>query len=316
MKRSHRLFFAIPFDTATKNLYDRICDNIKKSHTNVNTIIGKEEVGPSRIYSDILLFKSQNRELTKQIVAQIQDADIVIADLTNNNPNVHFELGIALMENKNILRVTGRSLTELGFDIRNLEVFSYKDEDQLAKIIINYLGTFFKIKGLEFSEENAPLYFKGSDQIKLRANDISRNLDIKSNFPRNFIMRDGGIRVVFEIINARSPADWFGIYFRAADPPWVASYLVYVRQSGYLEIAAYPGTRIIKTLFIGHPISGKHELRLDFENNYLEVHMDDARLETDKLSHQKAGYVFPAAHHSDVDLHSEEIVCRDTIEWD
>jgi nucleoside 2-deoxyribosyltransferase len=279
-------------------------------------VVGKEEVGPSPIYSDIVLFKSQNRELTKQIVAQIQYADIVIADLTHNNPNVHFELGIALMENKNILRVTGRSLTELGFDIRNLEVFSYKDENHLTKIIIQYMETFFKIKGLEFSEENAPLYFKGSGPIELKANNSSKNIDLQSNYPRNLVIRDGGIRVVFEISNARSPADWFGVYFRAVDPPWRASYLVYVRQSGHLEIAAYPGTRIIKKLSTGQHISGHHELTLEFENNYLEVHLGDFRLETDKLSHQIAGYVWSAAHYADVVVHSEEIVCRDTIEWD
>ena len=55
----------------------------------------------------------------------------MIADLTNNNPNVHVELGIALMQNKNILRVTGRSLSEVGFDIRQLELRPYGDEETL-----------------------------------------------------------------------------------------------------------------------------------------------------------------------------------------
>lgn len=316
MKTSHRLFFAIPFDTATKNLYKLVRTRIIKRYPDVTIIIGNEEVGPSPIYSNISSFKLQNRELTKQFVTQIQNADIVIADLTHNNPNVHVELGIALMENKNILRVTGRSVTELGFDIRNLEVHSYKDENQLTKIIIDYLKTFFKIKGLKLSPENAPQYFKGSDPIELRAKNSSIGIDLKSNCPRNFVMRDGGIRVSFEINDAKSTADWFGVYFRAVNPPYIASYLVYVRQSGHLEIAAYPGTRIIKKFSIGRPITGRHELMLEFENNHLEVQMDDARLETDNLSYQKAGYVWLAAHKADVDVHTVEIVCRDTIEWD
>jgi len=110
MKPAYKLFFAIPFDSATKNLYDRVCRTIRKQYPSVTTVIGNQEVGPSPMYSDIASFKVQNRELTKQFVAQIQESDIVIADLTHNNPNVHVELGIALMESKNILRVTGRSI--------------------------------------------------------------------------------------------------------------------------------------------------------------------------------------------------------------
>ena len=120
MKTDHRLFFAIPFDSATKNLYERVCQTIRDQYPNITTVIGNREVGPSQRHSDIASFKAQNRELTKQFVHQIRDADIIVADLTHNNPNVHVELGIALVENKNILRVTGRSVTELGFDIRNL----------------------------------------------------------------------------------------------------------------------------------------------------------------------------------------------------
>ena len=122
MKIGHKLFFAIPFDSATKNLYDRVCKKIRKRYPDVTTVIGNQEVGPSPEYSDFASLKAQNRELTRQFVTQIMDADIIIADLTHNNPNVHVELGIALTENKNILRVTGRSASELGFDIRNLEV--------------------------------------------------------------------------------------------------------------------------------------------------------------------------------------------------
>src|SRR5208283_2140794 len=145
MTKGYKLFFAIPFDSATKNLYGRISSRIRKQYSNVTTVIGSQEVGPSPEYSDFASFKAQNRELTRQFLAQITNADIVIADLTHNNPNVHVELGIALTQNKNILRVTGRSVLELGFDIRNLDVRQYKDERHLTKTIMDYLNNFFKI---------------------------------------------------------------------------------------------------------------------------------------------------------------------------
>lgn len=113
MKSHHTLFFAIPYDAATRCLYERVCQTIKERFPPVTTEIGNQVVGPSPEYSDIATFKAQNRELTTQFKRQIENADIVIADLSHNNPNVHFELGLALMLNKNILPgdrpLTGRA---------------------------------------------------------------------------------------------------------------------------------------------------------------------------------------------------------------
>ena len=153
MKRSHKIFFAIPFDSATTQLYRRVTKRLRQRYKEVKTVIGNEEVGPSVSYSSIATFKAQNRELTEQFVAQIRDADIVVADLTHNNPNVHVELGIALFENKNILRVVGRPVTELGFDIRNFEVYRYTSEVDLSKKLADYLKTFFRIKRLPMSKK-------------------------------------------------------------------------------------------------------------------------------------------------------------------
>lgn len=314
MKTGHKLFFAIPFDSATKNLYDRICRKIKKQFPEITTVIGNQEVGPSPEYSDFASFKAQNRELTRQFVAQIIDADIVIADLTHNNPNVHVELGIALTENKNILRVTGRSVSELGFDIRNLEAFQYKNETELSKKIMSYLDTFFKIKRIPISKEFTPLYCEEPvAPLHLRA--LKTRLDIQSNCPPNFLIRDGAVQVDFEILNASTPDDWFGIYFRAGTNPMMGSHLVYVRQNGMIEIAVYPGPRVIETLSTGQTIVGRQSMLVEFENNQLNLQMGDERLQTDKLSHQIPGRVLQAAWYAEVDVHSVKMICRDTIEW-
>ena len=182
MKKDHKLFFAIPFDSATKNLYKRIGRQIRKKYPEITTVIGNEEIGPSPEYSDFASFKAQNRELTRQFVAQIMDADIVIADLTHNNPNVHIELGVALTENKNILRVTGRSVSELGFDIRNLEVLPYNSEADLKKKIMAYLDTFLKIKNIPISKEFVPLYFE-EPMAPLHLNALETGFDMQSNCP-------------------------------------------------------------------------------------------------------------------------------------
>ncbi len=319
MKKTHKLFFAIPFDSASKNLYGRVCREIRKRYPTVTTVIGNEEVGPSQEYSNIASFKAQNRELTKQFVAQIRGSDIVIADLTHNNPNVHVELGIALMENKNILRVTGRSVSELGFDIRNLEVRRYDDETQLTEMIIRYLDTFFKIKRLGISKQHGDLYRKQSVPIQLRAltPKVQRaRFDVKSICPDNYVMRDGAVRVTFEILQARSPEDWFGVFFRAGASPWMGSHLVYVRQNGAIEVAMYPGPLILEVYSTEQPIKGKQTLLIQFENDQLDVQLGHFHLAPVKLVRQVVGRVLPVAWYADVDVHSAEMICRDTIDWD
>lgn len=312
MKTEHKLFFAIPYDSATKNLYDLVCRRIRERYPSVTTVIGIQELGPSPEYSEIATFKAQNRELAKQFVDQIQESDIMIADLTHNNPNVHIELGIALMENKNILRVTGRSLLELGFDIRNLEVYQYENEDQLTKQIIRYLETFFKIKKLPISEDYKGLYCKEPTLLELRAGE--KKIDVQSNCPSNFMMRDGAIQVDFEILSANSPEDWFGIYFRAGGNPFMGSHLVYVRQNGNIEIAIYPGPHVLNVLETGQMIAGRRVLMVEFENDYCNVKIDDHQLTSYKLSYQAIGRVFQAAWCADINVHSVEMICRDTIE--
>jgi nucleoside 2-deoxyribosyltransferase len=312
MKTEHRLFFAIPYDSATKNLYDLVCCNIRERYPSVTTVIGIQEVGPSPEYSQIATFKAQNRELTKQFVDQIQKSDIVIADLTHNNPNVHVELGIALMQNKNILRVTGRSLSELGFDIRNLGVYQYENEEQLTKKIIGYLETFFKIKQLPISEDYKELYCKEPTPLKLRAKE--KKIDVQSNCPSDFMMRDGAIQANFEILSAKSSEDWFGICFRAGSNPFMSSHLVYVRQNGNIEIAIYPGPHLLNVLETRQMITGRSILTVEFENDYCNVEIDRHQLTSYELSYQAIGRVFQAAWCADVDVHSVEMICRDTLE--
>jgi hypothetical protein len=316
MNTAHKIFFAIPFDSATRRLYDRVCSTIRTRYPHVTTVIGSDEVGPSPEYSTIASFKAQNRELTKQFAAQIREADIVIADLTHNNPNVHVELGMALMQNKNILRVTGRSFSELGFDIRNLQVLTYSDEETLTKAILNYCDIFFRIKQLPISREWGPLYFHEPSPIRLRAS--KRGADIKPFSGPNFVMRDGAIRVSFELLSCDTQDDWFGIYFRVGvgSHPYLGSHLLFVRQNGKIEIAVYPGPNILRVRDTKRSITGRQELIVEFENNHFHAQLGEADLQTEDLSLQTVGSMALGAWNADVDIDTAEVICRDTIAWD
>ncbi|HAF25190.1 MAG TPA: hypothetical protein DCK93_20175 [Blastocatellia bacterium] len=329
MKTSHKIFFAIPFDAATLNQYNCIRDEIRSRYPSVTVVIGAEEIGPSPQYSEIATFKAQNRELHQQFTNQITDADIVVADLTHNNPNVHVELGIALTQNKNILRVSGRSVSELGFDIRNLDVFLYKTEADLLKRVMGYLKTFFEIKALSFSDKFPDLYCEERElPICLDGRskeDRKTNRNVHQGHCQHFLMRDGAVKAEFEILSTDTEEGWFGVFFRA-DPSqlmdsYVAqlkgSYLAYERQNGMTELAEFPGPSIIAKSKQRAPMpKGKHSILVEFENNEVKVFIDNAQLvETNALSRQAAGRVLLAAFDSEVKVHAAQMICRDTIEW-
>jgi nucleoside 2-deoxyribosyltransferase len=312
MKHSHRIFFAIPFDSATSQLYREVTKRLRQRYKTLSTIIGNKEIGPSPVYSKIASFKAQNRELTEQFVSQIQQADIVVADLTHNNPNVHVELGIALFENKNILRVTGRSLTELGFDIRNLEARRYSSEEDLVKMLTDYVDLFFKIKRLPFSSRFPELY-STQGPLELRAAKMGV-VDLRRS-SGSALLRDGAVKAKFNFLTTLSSADWFGIYFRGAESnPLLGSQLVYVRQNGTVEVATYPGPVIFKRFSLGRAISRSTSILIEFENDHLNIRIGKSRFETRKLSVQNAGGVFFAAWQANVDVATAEIICRDTID--
>ena len=64
----------------------------------------------------------------EDIVKEIQDASIIIVDITGKNPNVFYELGMAhtLKQNRTIM-VTQDDFKEMPFDIAHFRIISYKD---------------------------------------------------------------------------------------------------------------------------------------------------------------------------------------------
>ena len=62
------------------------------------------------------------------IINELLDADLVIADLTDHNPNVLFELGLRMAEDKPVLLVKAEGTGRV-FDVDNmLRVFEYRPQ--------------------------------------------------------------------------------------------------------------------------------------------------------------------------------------------
>ncbi|WP_161603921.1 TIR domain-containing protein [Paraglaciecola arctica] len=67
--------------------------------------------------------KSQNNIL-KDIVVAISTSDLIVADLTDSNPNVYYELGIAHALQKDVVLLI-QDIEELPFDLRSYRVIPY-----------------------------------------------------------------------------------------------------------------------------------------------------------------------------------------------
>jgi hypothetical protein len=94
------------------------------------------------------------KELLKKISGQISEASFLIADITGNNANVFFELGIAHEKNKPVVFLTQDDPKDAPVDTRQFEFIRYqldKHEDFLAKLdnaVRNVLGASLDIPQL------------------------------------------------------------------------------------------------------------------------------------------------------------------------
>src|ERR1043165_449980 len=82
-------------------------------------------------------------ELTDDIVAAIKMAEIVVVDVTGNNPNVMFEFGFALAKAKSYA-VISQSTEFLTFDIKNVRTIIYKNSWQGIESLYKDLQAFNK----------------------------------------------------------------------------------------------------------------------------------------------------------------------------
>lgn len=307
---SYVVFLAFPYDAATMPMYRRIARKLSAAYSGrFRFVVGTDEViPPSPRDLTIQTFRRQNNDLLKQFRDNVRASDIIVADLTNNNPNVHVELGIALALNKNIVRVSSRNVVEVGSDVKGYVVKPYRSEKDLTTLLRNYLDTFLEIKNLPFSLDAGPFYSVDRTSITLRKG-ASRIVGA---------MRDGAVRVQFKFTAADSADAWFGIYFRSGSAAlFTGGYLLYVRQNGSLELAELPNVRILESANCGAAeIGSDHTLEVSVDGGVMSASVDgSARFECEGLNVQSYGNVSVGCWKSEVIVTTVEMVSRDAIEF-
>jgi hypothetical protein len=123
------VFVLMPFDPALKPVYE---DHIVSVIRELKLTVGRAD--------DFFT----NGHIMGEVWTAINQADIIIADCTNRNPNVFYEVGIAhAMGKQTILMV--QTIDDIPFDLRGLRVIEYRYdprgmtqfEEALRKTIMN-----------------------------------------------------------------------------------------------------------------------------------------------------------------------------------
>lgn len=125
------------------------------------------------------------RSIIKDIVDEIEKSKILIADLTEKNPNVNYELGIAHALGKPVVIIV-QDLKDVPFDLKHLRIIVYKlsDFDWAAKLGNNIKNT------LEVVLKDPEL----SIAFKLKKRNLELSDDIKDLLMSSFKSYEGSFK--------------------------------------------------------------------------------------------------------------------------
>ncbi|HKI18985.1 MAG TPA: nucleoside 2-deoxyribosyltransferase [Isosphaeraceae bacterium] len=124
------VFVLMPFETDwstnVKDTIDQACQHVASRFAGLSWARADDITDPGRI--------------THQIIAAIERADLLIADITNSNPNVLFELGYADALNKPII-VLNQVIDDTPFDIKDWRQIQYSTNDlpELSRQLAHFL---------------------------------------------------------------------------------------------------------------------------------------------------------------------------------
>ena len=139
----------MPFDDDLDNVYDKFIKPVLETNG-----------FKARRADDI----DSQQNILKDVVESIDKSDLIIADLTNNNPNVFYELGLAHALEKKVILLT-QSIDDVPFDLKQYRLLEYSthfDEIKQAKERLTDYAKGFLDGSLKFGSPVTDFYQKGT----------------------------------------------------------------------------------------------------------------------------------------------------------
>jgi hypothetical protein len=115
----------------------------------------KDAIKKAKMRSDRVDKQSFHRQgITERIIQQIQDADLLIADMSTNNPNVLYEVGYAHAKNKLCVLLT-KNPKAIPFDLKNKRHIVFSSPHDLRKNLSKELEALKAEAELSFDKTDA-----------------------------------------------------------------------------------------------------------------------------------------------------------------
>ncbi len=324
-KNKTGIFIAYAWSAPMKIIYEPIIETLENQW---DIFQGPELITQPSEQGEVERFRKRNKQLFDCFAEGIQKADIFIADVTELNPNVMIELGIAIKLNKNVLILSGVSKDKIPFDISGLHIDFYRNKEDLEKRINDFLDIYIKIKGMTFDAPvHGSYYHSDSDMISSPKECITSNLRTKKINPYTIQapnvtiprLKDLKIYVKFRIIEKFDDSDWFGLLLRAPmnldyEPVKQGAILVYSRYNGCTDLIQYPDSTVIKTTKTNKPHDCKNyrTLNIELSGNRLIVNGEDNSLQFDEIKISQFGYLHLACFRSSVEIKDLKVLNIDT----
>ncbi len=142
-------FLIMPFKASLHNVYDVIENTVQNQ-------CGLKCKRPDKM--------SGSKRITNDIWIAINESIFVIADLTDLNPNVFYEVGLAHALKKPVILIGQNPETDIPFDVKGIRYFHYDSEnlDELAKVLPNYIKAALSTFPTKWNRNSLPTGWSGS----------------------------------------------------------------------------------------------------------------------------------------------------------
>lgn len=229
------MFTAFQWDIHLFGTYEAIFKSLKKTYKNLTFKYGSKILPAEEKSIGVPEFINRNKQLYDIFVEGIEGSDIFIADITDHNPNVMLELGIAMKLNKNVLILKAKDSKEKSpFNIQSVQINEYASVAELEKIIFEFIEMYSKIRNQTFNDPLSERYTE-IDKIDIVN---PRNFVSHPKFPKG--IKNLRMRFKYTFPDHVHTADWIGIHLRTLGPDRNNSELIYSRVNGELESLSWP----------------------------------------------------------------------------
>ena len=123
-KKNNECFIIMPFSSEYNELYENYLKRLVEHQLKSVKCFRVDE------------FHTAKKKKTEVIEERIRECAFAIADITEKNPNVYYEIGYARALGKTVILIKNKHIGKLPFDIRELEVLIY-DRDKIGYNDIN-----------------------------------------------------------------------------------------------------------------------------------------------------------------------------------